>query len=1040
MKKLLYMILVFAFITSIPLTASAVAEVSSGVTNEGKVLTDDKIKEIESLVKKNMKDGKVPGLSMVIVQNNGMIYKKGFGYADLNAGKAVDEKTLFELGSNSKAFTGLAILKLQQEGIINLDNPVKEYIPWFEMKYQGEHNGKKVNEYVDITLYQLLHHTSGIPFKTIGDIFPSNNEDALEKTVETLLHHKLDFYPGTKFQYATINYDVLGLVIQKATGVSYEEYVKVNILEPLGLKNTYLLRDENVRSKIAKGYKISFFKPREYDAPIYRGNTPAGYIITNAGDLSEWIKIQLRMKKSDASYEKLIALSHAPDRTVKPSAEGTSYAVGWNAVQDGNGELFHAGENPNFSSYIVIRPEDKIGVGVLANINSEYAYAIGQGIIDIMNGKKVKTNVVDTIKYFDSVFFLVAIVSVPIILVSIFLTIACFIQVLKKQRKLRCRARNFITGFSCLLLFLAGFGYCLYKIPSIMFDDLPWNFIDVWAPFSVKVAVILVFVAVVAFLVLYLTTTIFPKKNDRSLYIVSILSGASGLGNALLIFVINETFARKTDKLQFGLMLFFILGIVVYVYGQRLVRTKLLEVTNNIVYEKRIMMINAIQAASYEKIQGLEDGKIHAGLNNDTETMSVFANLIVTAFTSIVTLICCLIYLGLINFYGFLLSFIIIIVAAGLYFLVGRYANKIYEKTRDIQNVFFKFINDLTDGFKELKINRQKQIEFNSDMTEKCKEYRDQKVKAALAFANVFVTGELLFVFVIGIVVFAFPLLFKEMGTNQLRNYVFIFLYMTGPVNSVLNTIPELIRTNISHKRINNLIEELHGDGESNYVQDTDCDSFIHLRLENVTYTYKNDNNGNAFSIGPINCDFKSGEITFVTGGNGSGKSTLGHILTGLYQPENGSIYLNGKVIGPEQLSQKYSGVFSDFYLFQKLYGIKVEEKILEIDRYLKLLGINEKVEIKEGIFNTTKLSSGQRKRLGLLLAYLEDREIYFFDEWAADQEPAFREFFYNHLLSDLRAKGKCVIVITHDDRYFDTADKLVEMELGQTKSISVLT
>lgn len=1040
MKKILYTILVLVFIISLPLSILAETKDNSDTSENTSVLTDKKIKEIDDLVNKYMKKGKIPGLSMVIVHNDGMVYEKKFGYADLSSKKSIDSKTLFELGSNTKAFTGLAVLKLEQEGLINLNDPVKKYIPWFKMKFRGEHESQKINDYVDITLYHLLHHTSGIPFKSLGDIKISNSDDALEKAVKTLLNHKLDHYPGTKYKYATINYDVLGLVIQQVTGVSYEQYVKENILTPLGLDNTYLFREEEVvRNNIAQGYKISFFKPREFNAPTYRGNTPAGYIITNAEDLTEWIKIQLGIKKIDDSFQKLIELSHVPDRTVKPSFEGTSYAAGWSIVQDGSGEVAHAGENPNFSSYIVLRPGDKLGVGVLANINSSYTYSIGQSIMDILKKKKVNDNVVDTIKYFDSVFFLVILVSIPIILASLIFIIVCIIQFIKKQRKLEGGIKKSVGGLGLLLLSLTGFGYCLYKIPSVLFEDLPWSFLHVWAPASVEIAVILLFIAVASFGILYLITSILPKKDDKSLFIVTILSIISGLGNALLIFVINDIFNRKINEFQSGLLLFFVLGIVVYVYGQRLVRTRLLEITNNIVYEKRVMLINKIQEASFEGIQNIEDGKIHAGLNNDTETMSIFANLVVTAFTSIVTLVCCLIYLGMINFFGFLMSFVVIIVAAVLYFLVGKYANTIYEKTRDIQNVFFRFINDLTGGFKELKLNRRKQQEFSSDMIEKCKEYRNQKVKAALAFANVFVTGELLFVFVIGVVVFAFPLIFTKMGTNQLRNYVFIFLYMTGPVNSVLNTIPEIISTKIGYQRINNLIKELHGSGEKVHVLEANTKSSnIHLRLEDVIYTYRN-SNGNAFSIGPVNCEFKSGEVTFITGGNGSGKSTLGHILTGLFTPVSGRIYLNNEVVSPEQLSQKYSAVFSDYYLFSKLYGIKYQEKKQEIEHYLKLLRIDDKVEIKDGIFSTTKLSSGQRKRLGLLLAYLEDSDIYFFDEWAADQEPAFREFFYDQLLSDLRTKGKCVIAITHDDRYFDRADKLVEMELGQTKSISAL-
>lgn len=1038
MKRIVFIIMALAFLFSAVTGVIAEAGGSLDVTGNKIVLNGKKLEEIEKLVEKNMKDGKIPGLSLVIVQGDENVYKKGFGYADLATKKAVDSETLFELGSNSKAFTGLAILKLEQEGLISLDDPVRKYLPWLKMKYKGGYGTGKIDGYVDIKLSQLLHHTSGIPFKTIGDIPVSKGDDALEKTVRTLIDRRLDFYPGQKFQYATINYDVLGLVIQKVTGVSYEEYIKTGILSPLGLNSTYLFRDEAGLDRIAKGYKIGFLKPREYNAPVYRGNTPAGYIITDTEDLVKWIRIQLGLGIKEDLFKRLIQLSHEPDRTVKPSNslqnQGATYAAGWNVFQDGGGEMSHGGENPNFSSYIVFRPEEKLGVGVLANINSSYTYAIGQAVMDTLMGKKVNNNVSDASKFFDTVSFVTIAAAAMVILSTLVLMVICIIQIFRKQRKLNGSIKTVVSGFVLFLAFLAGFGYCLYRIPDIMFESLPWSFIKVWAPSSVIISVSLLFAAVLSFGLLYIMTTLFKKENEKSLFVVSLLSAVSGLGNALIIFTISEALARRDTGLSLGLLLFFILGIVVYVYGQRLVRVRLLKITNNIVYEKRVTLINEIQDASFEKIQSMEDGKIHAGLNNDTETVSIFANLLITAATSIVTLLCCFIYLGIINFYGFLLSLLIIIIASGLYFLVGKFANGIYERTRDIQNVFFKFINDLTGGFKELKINRQKRLEFKSDMVGKCEEYRDQKIRAALAFANVFVAGELLFVVVIGAVAFVFPYLFTEMSTDQLRNYIFIFLYMTGPVRSVLNTIPEIINTGVSYKRINSLIKELKSDKEPLTLKEESVGSSVSLKLENVKYSYKAGGE-ETFTLGPVNCEFKSGEIAFITGGNGSGKSTLGNVLTGLYTPDSGSVYLNGAETNPEQLSQKFSAVFNECYLFEKLYGISHKDKTEEIDSYLKMLRIDGKVEIKNGIFSTTKLSTGQRKRLGLLISYLEDRDVFFFDEWAADQEPAFRDFFYNVLLGKLKEAGKCVIAITHDDRYFNIADKLVVMEMGKIKS-----
>ncbi|NOU63261.1 cyclic peptide export ABC transporter [Paenibacillus sp. LMG 31461] len=1029
---------VLLFVISLILVSNQVSAETISLADNSSKITDKEFLKIDKVIEKYMEKGKIPGLSVVVVQGDREIFTESYGYADVNSKRSVTLDTLFELGSNSKAFTGMAILKLAEEGSIDLNAPVQKYLPWLEMKYSGEYGSQYVDDYVDVTISQFLYHTSGIPFKTIGQIPESSREDALEQTVKTLINQELDFYPGTKFQYATLNYDVLGQVISEVTKMSYEEYIMKQIIEPLGLHHTQVdPRNQEELDNLATGYKYNYFQAREYDAPEYRGNLPAGYILTNAIDLAKWMKLQLGIKSENVSesYKKLFELSHLPDRSVAPMPDGSSYAAGWTIVQSGDGEWRHSGENPNFSSYITLRPGEQLGVGVLANISSSFTYAIGQDVMNILAGRKQIKNVSDSAQYYDKVAVLALIVSITMILSIVSLLVVCAHQIVKKQRRRVKTIKRICFESFYILIFLSGLGYCLYELPNLMFFDLPWSFVKVWAPSSIMPAVIAVFIAIFGFCLLFMMTGIYPKENEKSLFLVSVLSIVSGLGNALLIIIINETFARDIEKFQYALMLFFLMGLILYVVGQRLVRVRLLKITNQIVYEKRITLIKEIQEAPYEKIQRLEDGKIHAGLNNDTETMSVVANLIVTAFTSVVTLIVCFIYIGLINFYGFLLSFGIIVLAALCYFMVGKYANHIYEHTRDIQNAFFRYINDLIGGFKVLKINQKKQDEFGSDMVKKCEEYRDQKVKAALAFANVFVAGELLFTVVIGIVVFVFPVVFKDMESLQLRNYIFIFLYMTGPVNSVLSIIPELIRTNVSYKRINSLIQEL-SNHEKTSAEVVKSESSIHLKLENVSYSYANES-GNQFKVGPIKCEFRSGEVTFITGGNGSGKTTLGHILTGLYHPISGNVYLNDIKITPEQLSQNYSAVFNDYYLFTKLYGIQYEEKANEIEKYLKILRIEDKVSINDGFFSTTQLSTGQRKRLALLLTYLEDRDIYFFDEWAADQEPVFREFFYNDLLQDLREKGKCIIVITHDDRYFDKADKIMEMELGQIKRAS---
>jgi len=211
--------------------------------------------------------------------------------------------------------------------------------------------------------------------------------------------------------------------------------------------------------------------------------------------------------------------------------------------------------------------------------------------------------------------------------------------------------------------------------------------------------------------------------------------------------------------------------------------------------------------------------------------------------------------------------------------------------------------------------------------------------------------------------------------------------------------------------------------------------SFERLELLNVTHSYHNEKDDSHFVLGPVNLVFKPGEIVYIVGGNGSGKSTLAKLITGLYPPESGEILLDGSSIREgerDNYRQLFSAVFSDFYVFEALLGLEREEIDGNAQRYLAELHLDHKVKIRDGRFSTVELSQGQRKRLALLTAYLEDRPFYVFDEWASDQDPQFKEIFYRRMLPDLKDRGKAVVVITHDDRYFSAADRIIKLDYGK--------
>lgn len=991
--------------------------------------SDELNRQLDKYIHERQEAAKVPGLAVVVVQGEKISYEQYSGYSDVEGKKRVSADTVFEIGSNSKAFTGLAILNLENEGLIRLNDPVSKYLPWF---YMNNH-GKKI----EMTISQLLYHTSGIPTETIGDIPISNADDALEQTVRKLvgkeiLHHKT-LQPGEYYTYATINYDILGLIIQEVTGMSYEDYMQQNIIQPIGLENTFVRHEDAVKNGLATGYKLGFLSPRAYEAPRYRGNIPAGYVNSTPADITKWMQIQLGVVKPGGLDSSLIEKSHEIDTTVSPYFDGSSYAAGWSIYQSGGGEITHGGSNPNFSSFIMMRNDGELGVAVMANMNSDHTESIARGVMSILRDRAPVEPLPETYKKLDQVATFVLAVFSLAVLGLLYMMGRSVVEIRNGKRRWTSLSGWQIAKVSSSVIFLVLYLSGLYYMPIVLLDKLPWSMLYVWGPYSFVPAVIVAAVFGVVYTIYHILTQLFTVKKEKPFASLLMLGLVSGFGNAFIIFVINQSFGKE-DNLTNGLLFYFALGILMYVCGQRYISTKLVTLTNNLVYEKRTELIGKVLKTPYEKLEQMEDGRLHAVLNNDTEEVSGSINVIISGVIAFVTLICCFIYLGMLNPYALLLSIGVIVLVAGLFFLLGSKAEKLWEESRDIQTIFFRMIGDMLKGFKELKLNQNKNRDFEAHMESSSNLYRLKRTEADVRFANVNVVGELLFTVVIGAVAFLFPVIFPNLLTTTVQTYVFVFLYMTGPVNGILNAYPTLLRCRISWKRIKDLSSEIEQLQDSeNYVEKghTSNDS-LELSVRDVCYGYGGEEDSH-FSVGPFDLSFGTGTITFITGGNGSGKTTLAKLITGLYKPTAGEISVNGKATSSEELGSMFSAIFSDYHLFERLYGINCSGKEEQIALLLQRLQLSDKVSIQDGKFSTTLLSTGQKKRLALLLTYLEDRPICLFDEWAADQDPEYRRHFYHEILPELKARGKCIIAITHDDRYFHLADTLIKLERGKT-------
>ena len=325
-------------------------------------------------------------------------------------------------------------------------------------------------------------------------------------------------------------------------------------------------------------------------------------------------------------------------------------------------------------------------------------------------------------------------------------------------------------------------------------------------------------------------------------------------------------------------------------------------------------------------------------------------------------------------------------------------------------------------------------------MENTCDEFRKQITKAMVKFINAFLIGESFLIIVLGAVGFGIPRMFPDISSFTLMSFIMILLYLIGPINGILNSIPTLTNIKISWDRIKGFEKDIPANIDpaildKNYQKTTSIEA---LEAHGIEYQYHDKKGDKSFSVGPIDFSARKGEITFIIGGNGSGKTTLAKLLTGLYQPGKGTVAIKNGGNDEQPLGEYYSTVFSNFHLFNKLYNVNLDGRDEEIAAHLKTLQLEDKVNIEGNAFTTIDLSGGQRKRLALMLCYLENSPIYLFDEIAADQDPEFRKFFYRDLLPRMKAEGKIVIAITHDDHYFDVADKIVKLDMGKIEEIQL--
>ncbi|HEX6909787.1 MAG TPA: cyclic peptide export ABC transporter, partial [Longimicrobium sp.] len=509
----------------------------------------------------------------------------------------------------------------------------------------------------------------------------------------------------------------------------------------------------------------------------------------------------------------------------------------------------------------------------------------------------------------------------------------------------------------------------------------------------------------------------------------------SGLANTALIALVNQVINSEGARRTSLLPLF--LGVCVAFPVLRFVGDWLLIfLSEKATLHLRMTMCRRILAVPLRTLEELGASRVYTTVTQDLPSVIGAMTLIPLLTLNLTIVAGCLAFMGFLSpkMLGGVLVFLVVGVVAYQIPLIRGHAH--VKLLRDRADDLFRHFRSLTDGIKELKLHHERRRAFLEDeMQGTAIQVQKHTVAAQRLFSSAVSFGQVLIFLLIGVVAFVLPSL-GAIETPVLTGFTFAILYMVGPVQVVLNSLAQLSRAIVSMDRVEQMGLKLDQAArpEQRQVPAT-SGGWRSLELEGVTHTYRSERDGSAFTLGPVDLAFRPGEIVFITGGNGSGKTTFAKLLTGLYTPESGRVRLDGEVLDEADMDRYhslFSVVFSDFFLFDRLLGLGREGLDEQALHYLRELQLDHKVKVEEGRFSSTDLSTGQRKRLALLTAYLEDRPIYLFDEWAADQDPHFKNVFYHELLPALRARGKTVFAISHDDRFYPVADRLIKLDYGQ--------
>lgn len=519
----------------------------------------------------------------------------------------------------------------------------------------------------------------------------------------------------------------------------------------------------------------------------------------------------------------------------------------------------------------------------------------------------------------------------------------------------------------------------------------------------------------------------------RRMCLFSVLVGLTG---ALIIAILNQAASQVIQNENSVFEFFaFVCCLAFYLYFYRINNTKSIRSTQGLLYRFRLNIINLVLKSDLSVFKFISKNEIQTTVSRDTQMISQAIVTMVNIGQSAAIAFFSLIYLATLSWIASILMLVFLLTSLFFFFQVEKKATAGLRASFLEESTTFDYVAQFLNGFPEIKMSSQRAKSFIEDLVLSAKKSRDSREESLITLGKAFGFLQIVLYVAVGMLIFVVPVL-SDTVSDVVLKVATTSLFMVGSFQSVFTSLPMIVQAEASAKQLlslKNTLEQLHR--ENDLKDDKNNYSNVkRLTLHGIEFKYPSLDKKMNFDLGPVTTTFESGKIYFMRGQNGSGKTTLMRVLLGLYEPSNGYITIDNQLVSQpsnRHYRDLFAVVFSDFFLFKKLYGIS-PEKLADGQFLIEKFQLEDKVRLLNGQFDTINLSTGQRKRLALMEALLEDKQFVILDEWAADQDPEFRKYFYQVLIPYIKSLGKTLIAISHDDRYFDVADEIITIDQGK--------